>query len=104
MHLPVGMQILQKGLAQLVRQPVNTPANGVTDTVLGTIDLAKESIKAERPLQRVRKLVVAPGGVVPWHSHDDRSALIYDSEGGSTNTMESISSISVARRGVWDFL
>jgi hypothetical protein len=64
-----------------VRQPVNTPANGVTDTVLGTIDLAKESIKAERPLQRVRKLVVAPGDVVPWHSHDDRSALIYDSEG-----------------------
>ena len=64
-----------------VRQPVNTSANGVTDTALGTIDLAKESIKAERPLQRARKLVAAPGGVVPWYSHIDRSAQIYDSEG-----------------------
>ena len=64
-----------------VREPVNTPANGVTDTVLATIDLAKEPIKAEGRLQRVRKLVVAPGGVVPWHSHDDRPALIYVIEG-----------------------
>ena len=29
----------------------------------------------------MRKLVVAPGGVVPWHSHDDRPALIYVIEG-----------------------
>ena len=64
-----------------VREPVNTPANGVTDTVLATIDLAKEPIKADGRLQRVRKLVVAPGGVVPWHSHDDRPALIYVIEG-----------------------
>ena len=64
-----------------VREPVNTPANGVTDTVLATIDLAKEPIKAEGRLQRVRKLVVAPGGVVPWHGDDDRPALIYDIEG-----------------------
>jgi quercetin dioxygenase-like cupin family protein len=26
---------------------------------------------------RVRKLEIQPGGVVPWHSHDDRPALIY---------------------------
>jgi len=64
-----------------VREPVNTPANGVTDTVLATIDLAKEPIKAEGRLQRVRKLVVAPGGVVPWHGDDDRPAPIYDIEG-----------------------
>ena len=56
-------------------------ANGATDTVLATIDLAKEPIKAEGRLQRVRKLVVAPSGVVPWHSHDDRPALIYVIEG-----------------------
>jgi len=64
-----------------VREPVNTPANGVTDTVLASIDLAKEPIKADGRLQRVRKLVIAPGGVVPWHSHDDRPALIYVVEG-----------------------
>jgi quercetin dioxygenase-like cupin family protein len=28
-------------------------------------------------LFRLRRLVIQPGGVVPWHSHDDRPALIY---------------------------
>ena len=26
---------------------------------------------------RMRKLVVEPGGIVPWHSHADRPAIIY---------------------------
>jgi len=26
---------------------------------------------------RLRRLVIAPGGIVPWHSHADRPALIY---------------------------
>src|SRR5207244_1622636 len=60
---------------------VNTPAQGVTDTVLASIDLAKEPVKLADHLQRLRKLVVQPGGVVPWHSHDDRPALIYIIEG-----------------------
>ncbi|MBI3436495.1 MAG: cupin domain-containing protein [Proteobacteria bacterium] len=64
-----------------VRAPVTTAASGVTDTVLASIDLANEPIKAKDRLQRVRKLVVQPGGVVPWHSHDDRPALIYIIEG-----------------------
>lgn len=32
-------------------------------------------------LQRVRKLVIEPGRIVPWHSHTDRPALIYIIEG-----------------------
>ncbi|HWF95312.1 MAG TPA: cupin domain-containing protein [Xanthobacteraceae bacterium] len=64
-----------------VRQPVTTPAQGVTDTVLATINLAKEPVKLKDHLQRIRKLVVQPGGVVPWHSHTDRPALIYIIEG-----------------------
>ena len=64
-----------------VREPVNLPVTGVTDTVLATIDLAKEPIKADGRLQRVRKLVIQSGGIVPWHSHDDRPALIYVAEG-----------------------
>jgi len=64
-----------------VREPVTTPATGVTDTVLATIDLAKEPVKLNDHLQRVRKLVIQPGGVVPWHSHTDRPALIYIIEG-----------------------
>ena len=30
---------------------------------------------------RFRKLTVAPGGVVPWHSHADRPALIFVAQG-----------------------
>jgi len=30
---------------------------------------------------RFRKMVIQPGGIVPWHSHDDRPALIYVAEG-----------------------
>ena len=63
------------------REPVTTPATGVTDTVLASIDLAKEPVKLTNHLQRVRKLVIQPGGVVPWHSHTDRPALIYIIEG-----------------------
>ena len=64
-----------------VRAAVSFPAKGVTDTVLKTIDLAKEQVKLNDHLQRVRRLVIEPGGIVPWHSHDDRPALIYIVEG-----------------------
>jgi quercetin dioxygenase-like cupin family protein len=64
-----------------VREAVKFEPVGVTDTVLAQIDLAKEPIKADGRLQRVRKLVIQPGGIVPWHSHDDRPALIYIVEG-----------------------
>jgi quercetin dioxygenase-like cupin family protein len=58
-----------------------TPAKGVTDTVLAAIKLADEPAKiADREL-RLRKLVIQPGGVVPWHSHGDRPAIIYIIEG-----------------------
>lgn len=62
-------------------QPVTTPASGVTDTVLTTLDLANEAPKLKGSEMRVRKLVIEPGGVVPWHSHADRPALIYIVEG-----------------------
>jgi quercetin dioxygenase-like cupin family protein len=64
-----------------VTKPVDFKATGVTDTVLATIDLSKEPIKAAGRMQRVRRLVIQPGGIVPWHSHDDRPALIYIIEG-----------------------
>lgn len=65
-------------------KPVTTPAKGVTDTVLSAIDLSREPAAiADRKL-RLRKLVVQPGGVVPWHSHADRPAIIYIVEGTIT--------------------
>ena len=64
-----------------VRQPVTLPGAGVTDTTLGAIDLGAEPAKiADRQL-RFRKLTIEPGGVVPWHSHSDRPALIYIAQG-----------------------
>ncbi len=63
------------------REASTLPGSGVTDTVLAAIDLAKEPIKANDRQMRVRRLVIQPGGVVPWHSHNDRPALIYIIEG-----------------------
>jgi len=58
-------------------KPVNYGPKGVSDTVLSTIDLAKEKVAVAGHLMRVRKLEVQPGGIVPWHSHAERPALIY---------------------------
>ena len=63
------------------REPVAFQPVGVTDTTLGSIDLGKEMLGAKDHELRFRKLTVAPGGIVPWHSHDDRPALIYVAEG-----------------------
>ena len=63
------------------REPVNLAAVGVTDTTLGSIDLSKEPAKIKDRELRFRKLTIAPGGVVPWHSHADRPALIYVQQG-----------------------
>jgi quercetin dioxygenase-like cupin family protein len=64
-----------------VRAAVSTPAKGVTDMVLAAIDLANESIAAKDRQLRFRKLTIEPGGVVPWHSHDDRPAIIFVQQG-----------------------
>ena len=64
-----------------VRQPATHAAKGVTDTVLAAIDLEKEPANIRERQLRFRKLTIEPGGIVPWHSHDDRPAIIYVAEG-----------------------
>jgi quercetin dioxygenase-like cupin family protein len=62
-----------------------TTPQGTTDTVIGSIDLRQEqSVGTANRLFRLRRLVVQPGGVVPWHSHGNRPALIYVVEGEIT--------------------
>jgi len=63
----------------------NHPTEGkaVTDDVIGKIELGKE-IGVEGRQLRTRKLVIQPGGVVPFHSHADRPALIYTLSGAIT--------------------
>ena len=60
-----------------------TEPKAVTDDVLGSIDLGKEIGVAGRDL-RMRRLVVQPGGVVPFHSHAGRPALIITISGEIT--------------------
>ena len=58
-------------------KPVNYGPKGVTDNVLTMLDLSKEKVAIAGHLMRVRRLEVQPGGIVPWHSHAERPALIY---------------------------
>jgi len=62
-------------------KPSTAAALGVTDKVLAQIDLADEMVALKGHLMRVRRLEVQPGGIVPWHSHADRPALIYVVQG-----------------------
>ena len=50
---------------------------GVTDTVIATIDLSPKGGSFAGQQMRMRKLTIAPGGVVPWHEHSERPANIY---------------------------
>jgi len=75
-----------------VTKSSNLPASGVKDDVLAAIDLGKEPAKLDNRMLRLRKLVIQPGGVVPWHSHGVRPAIIYIVQG---EVMEYASTCSV---------
>ncbi len=63
------------------REEVKLKAVGVSDVTLGSIDLEKQPANIKGRELRFRKLTIEPGGVVPWHSHDDRPALIFVQQG-----------------------
>ena len=54
---------------------------GVVDTELASIDLAHENVKLDQRRLRLRHMTIAPGGIVPMHSHEDRPALIMVNSG-----------------------
>lgn len=58
-------------------EPTDVAAKDVTDMVLGAIDLEKEPAAIDDRTLRLRRLEIQPGGIVPWHSHGDRPAIIY---------------------------
>jgi quercetin dioxygenase-like cupin family protein len=64
-----------------VREKVDYKPVGVSDVTLGSIDLGKQPVHIEGRELRFRKLTIEPGGIVPWHSHDDRPALIFVQQG-----------------------
>ena len=57
-----------------------TPSK-VTDTELNALMLGGEIKGLDGRRLRLRKLVIQPGGVVPWHSHTDRPAIIFVQQG-----------------------
>jgi quercetin dioxygenase-like cupin family protein len=61
--------------------PVDYKPIGVTDTVIAMIDVEKEPANIKDRKFRMRKLTIEPGGIVPWHSHGDRPAIIYIIDG-----------------------
>ncbi len=74
-------KIVPSGAGQ---KPGATSPKDVTDTVIASTDLAKEPTDINDRLFRLRKLVIQPGGVVPWHSHGERPAIIYIIKGEIT--------------------
>ena len=64
-------QVAANALAGAPTAPV-----GITDTELASIDLAQENVHLDQRRLRMRHMTIAPGGVVPLHSHEDRPALI----------------------------
>ncbi|MGA8652923.1 MAG: cupin domain-containing protein [Xanthobacteraceae bacterium] len=67
-----------------VTKPGPTTASGVTDTIIASIDLSPMGGGLAGRKMRMRKLVVQPGGIVPWHSHEARPANIYIISGSIT--------------------
>jgi quercetin dioxygenase-like cupin family protein len=63
------------------RPMVDTKPVGVSDVTLGSIDLGKQPAHIAGRELRFRKLTIEPNGIVPWHSHDDRPALIFVQQG-----------------------
>jgi quercetin dioxygenase-like cupin family protein len=54
---------------------------GVVDAELAAVDLSKENVHLHERRLRMRHMTIAPGGVVPLHSHADRPALIMVTSG-----------------------
>lgn len=75
-----------------------TAPSNVSDDLIGSVDLGPEIGVAGRDL-RLRRLVVQPGGVVPFHSHQGRPALIITVSGQVTEYRSSCAVPIVHRAG-----
>lgn len=67
-----------------IRKSGESQAKDVTDVELNAVDLGTQIAGLDGRRLRFRKLEVQPGGVVPWHDHTDRPALIMINSGAIT--------------------
>ncbi len=54
-----------------------TKGKGITNETLAEVLLSKEFPNLENRMFRMRKASIAPGGIVPVHSHAGRPGLVY---------------------------
>ncbi len=59
------------------QKPGPTAPVGVTDVVRASTDIAAPPYNIKGRAFRLRQLDMQPGGIVPWHSHNERPAMIY---------------------------
>jgi quercetin dioxygenase-like cupin family protein len=59
------------------QKPGPSMGKDVVDMVRLSTDLSKEPLALQGRLFRLRQLDIKPGGIVPWHSHNERPAMIY---------------------------
>ncbi|WP_157266798.1 cupin domain-containing protein [Azohydromonas aeria] len=76
-----------------------TMPQGVTDVVRAMTDLSREPLALQGRSFRLRQLDIQPGGIVPWHSHDHRPAMIYTVSGEVTEYASSCAVPIVHRAG-----
>jgi len=67
-----------------VMKPGPMAPKAVTDVVLAASNLGERYKEFDGKQLRLRRLVVQPGGIVPWHEHPDRPANIYVVDGEIT--------------------
>lgn len=80
-----------------VRTSGETTPKHVTDNELASIDLGSQIAGLDERRLRFRKLVVEPGGVVPWHDHTGRPALIL-TESGEITEFRSDCSVGIVHK------
>ena len=79
-----GLVLFTAGLA-LGQHPAPTDYNGVTESVLAAIDLAREIDSVENRELRVSRATGAPGRHIGLHSHQGGPRIVYVSAGVLTN-------------------
>jgi len=79
-----GLVLFTAGLA-LGQLPAPTDYNGVTESVLAAIDLAREIDSVENRELRVSRATGAPGRHIGLHSHQGGPRIVYVSAGVLTN-------------------
>jgi quercetin dioxygenase-like cupin family protein len=79
-----GVAIFTAGVA-IGAHTAPTDYKGVTESVLATIDLAKEIDTVENRELRVSRAIIAPGGHIGLHSHQGDPTIVYVLAGVLTN-------------------